>query len=62
MADAVLTEDLYRFEELLDPYEAETLERVRDFLAEEVAPHADEWWGNGEFPHAIIPKFHAGPR
>jgi glutaryl-CoA dehydrogenase len=33
MAEAVLTEDLYRFEELLDPSEAEILGRVRDFLA-----------------------------
>jgi glutaryl-CoA dehydrogenase len=59
MADAVLTEDLYRFEELLDPREAEILERVRDFLAKEVAPHADDWWGRAEFPHALIPKYAA---
>jgi glutaryl-CoA dehydrogenase len=57
MADAVLTEDLYRFEELLDPSEAEVLGRVRDFLAKEVAPHADDWWGRAEFPHEIIPRF-----
>ena len=60
MADAVptvLTEDLYRFEELLDPSEAEILGRVRDFLAKEVAPHADDWWGRAEFPHGIIPRF-----
>ena len=60
MADAVptvLTEDLYRFEELLDPSEAEVLGRVRDFLAKEVAPHADDWWGRAEFPHEIIPQF-----
>ena len=60
MVDAVptvLTEDLYRFEELLDPSEAEVLGRVRDFLAKEVAPHADDWWGRAEFPHGIIPRF-----
>jgi glutaryl-CoA dehydrogenase len=53
----VLTEDLYRFEELLEPREAAVLEDVRGFLAAEVAPHADAWWGRGEFPFELIPRF-----
>ena len=56
-AEAVLPEDLYGFEELLEPHEAKVLERVRRFLAAEVAPHADEWWGRGEFPHEMIPRY-----
>jgi glutaryl-CoA dehydrogenase len=56
-ADHVLPEDLYRFEELLVPREAEVLQRVREFLAKEVAPHADEWWGRAEFPRAMIPRY-----
>jgi alkylation response protein AidB-like acyl-CoA dehydrogenase len=38
---------------LLDP----RTRRVRDFLAKEMAPHADDWWGRAEFPHEIIPRF-----
>ncbi|QMU76783.1 acyl-CoA dehydrogenase [Streptacidiphilus sp. PB12-B1b] len=57
MADAALVEDLYRFEELLSPEEAEVLLRVREFLAREVAPHANEWWGRAEFPHHLVPRY-----
>jgi glutaryl-CoA dehydrogenase len=55
MAEDVPTEDLYRFEEVLAPAEAEVLGRVRDFMRKEVAPHADEWWGRAEFPKELIP-------
>ncbi|RAJ33184.1 glutaryl-CoA dehydrogenase [Kitasatospora sp. SolWspMP-SS2h] len=57
MTDTVLAEDLYRFEDLLAPEEAEVVRRVRDFLEREVAPHADEWWGRAEFPHQLIPRY-----
>ncbi|HEY3867829.1 MAG TPA: acyl-CoA dehydrogenase family protein [Actinocrinis sp.] len=57
MADEVLVEDMYRFEDLLAPEEAEVLLRVRGFLEHEVAPHADEWWGKAAFPHHLIARF-----
>jgi glutaryl-CoA dehydrogenase len=57
MSEGVLAEDLYRFEELLEPAEADVLARVRDFLAKEVAPHADDWWGHAVFPHHLIPHY-----
>ncbi|MFD6415685.1 acyl-CoA dehydrogenase family protein [Streptomyces sp. NPDC060194] len=57
MADGLLEEDLYRFEELLDDDERKTLHRVRDFLRAEVAPYADGWWGRASFPHHLIPRF-----
>ncbi|MER6394878.1 acyl-CoA dehydrogenase family protein [Kitasatospora sp. NPDC001603] len=57
MTDNVLVEDLYRFEDLLVPEEAEVLRRVRDFLRQEVAPHANEWWGRAAFPHHLIPRY-----
>ncbi len=57
MPDDTLTEDLYRFEDLLSPAEGEVLRRLREFLREEVAPHADEWWGRAAFPHHLIPRY-----
>lgn len=53
----VLTEDLYQFERLLTPDEAAVLLRVREFLAREVAPNANDWWGRASFPHELIPKY-----
>lgn len=55
--EQVLTEDLYQFERLLSPDEAAVLLRVREFLAREVAPHANDWWGRASFPHELIPKY-----
>ncbi|MHA6758513.1 acyl-CoA dehydrogenase family protein [Streptacidiphilus sp. PAMC 29251] len=57
MAENVLVEDLYRFQELLSPEESEVLLRVRDFLQREVAPHANDWWGRAEFPHDLVPRY-----
>ncbi|MFC1408962.1 acyl-CoA dehydrogenase family protein [Streptacidiphilus sp. N1-12] len=59
MAEGTLVEDLYRFEDLLPKGEAEILHRVRDFLRQEVAPHADDWWGRAAFPHHLIPRYAA---
>jgi glutaryl-CoA dehydrogenase len=57
MSDGALVEDLYCFEDLLSPEEGEILLRVRSFLQEEVAPHADEWWGKAAFPHHLVPRY-----
>lgn len=43
------------FDEL--PGDLQTLRRrVRDFMEREVAPNADAYWEQAEFPHEIIPK------
>ena len=57
MADDALVEDLYRYEDLLTSDEVEVLLRVRRFLQEEVAPHADEWWGEAAFPRHLVPRY-----
>ncbi|WP_235960692.1 acyl-CoA dehydrogenase family protein [Actinomadura macrotermitis] len=44
-------------QDMLDPGEQETLGRVRDFLAAEVAPIANECWSRAEFPFHLIGKF-----
>ncbi|WP_018656126.1 acyl-CoA dehydrogenase family protein [Actinomadura flavalba] len=49
--------DLYQMQDLLDAPEQEILGRVRDFLAAEVAPIANDCWARAEFPHDLIPKF-----
>jgi glutaryl-CoA dehydrogenase len=57
MTDGTLVEDLYRFEDTLPAQERAVLLSVRAFLQSEVAPHADEWWGQGVFPRHLIPKY-----
>jgi glutaryl-CoA dehydrogenase len=51
--------DLYRFQDLLPPDEAAVVTRVRDFLASEVAPIANDCWERAEFPFQLI-KGYAG--
>ena len=53
----LLTGDFYRFEQLLSGPERETLHRVRDWLAAEVAPIANRCWERAEFPFELIPRF-----
>jgi glutaryl-CoA dehydrogenase len=59
MADegGVLPGDFYGFERLLPGPERETLHRVRDWLAAEVAPIANRCWERAEFPYDLIPRF-----
>lgn len=52
-----LTGDFYRFEDLLDDAERETLGRVRTFLRDEVAPLANRYWSRAEFPAHLIERY-----
>jgi glutaryl-CoA dehydrogenase len=46
--------DLYEMQDLLDAGEREIVGRVRDFLAAEVAPIANDCWARAEFPYHLI--------
>ncbi|WP_380171529.1 acyl-CoA dehydrogenase family protein [Kineococcus sp. DHX-1] len=48
--------DFFHVEDLLDDAERAVLQRIRTFLAEEVAPHADELWEKGESPVHLAPR------
>ncbi|MDP9866471.1 MULTISPECIES: acyl-CoA dehydrogenase family protein [Streptosporangium] len=50
------TGDFYDYSELLEEDEKEIVLRVREFMAREVAPIADEAWTNARFPHHLIPE------
>jgi glutaryl-CoA dehydrogenase len=52
----VLPGDLYGYADLLVPEERAVLARVRAFLAERVAPIAEEYWERAEFPHYLVPE------
>ncbi|GAA1946225.1 acyl-CoA dehydrogenase family protein [Amycolatopsis minnesotensis] len=47
--------DFYGYADLLSDEDKEVLAKVRRFLADEVAPIADEYWERAEFPHHLIP-------
>jgi glutaryl-CoA dehydrogenase len=49
--------DFFRFAELLSGPEREIVARVRDFLAAEVEPIANEYWARAEFPFQLIDGF-----
>ena len=51
--------DYYDVESLLNGRERAKLAELRDFLAAEVAPHAQGWWDREEFPFALVPKLGA---
>ncbi|MER5649428.1 acyl-CoA dehydrogenase family protein [Streptosporangium sp. NPDC002524] len=51
------TGDFYDYSELLEEHEKEIVLRVREFMAREVAPIANEAWTNARFPHQLIPEF-----
>jgi len=53
----LLVGDLYRFQDLLNAEEAAVVERVRAFLAAEVAPIANDYWARAEFPFPLIKGF-----
>jgi glutaryl-CoA dehydrogenase len=53
----LLAGDFYRFEQLLSERERDTLHRVRDWLAVNVAPIANRCWERAEFPFELIPSF-----
>ncbi|WP_422935338.1 acyl-CoA dehydrogenase family protein [Sinomonas sp. P47F7] len=51
--------DYYDVEALLYPRERAKLAELREFLAAEVAPHAQGWWDREEFPFDLVPKLGA---
>ncbi|GAA0820100.1 acyl-CoA dehydrogenase family protein [Streptosporangium amethystogenes subsp. fukuiense] len=51
------TGDFYDYSELLEKHEKEILLRVREFMANKIAPIANEAWTNAHFPHQVIPDF-----
>ncbi|GAA3014599.1 acyl-CoA dehydrogenase family protein [Streptosporangium longisporum] len=53
----MMTGDFYDYSALLDDSEKEIVLRVREFMAREVAPIANEAWTNARFPHQVIPGF-----
>ncbi|WP_250002683.1 acyl-CoA dehydrogenase family protein [Actinoplanes sp. M2I2] len=53
----MLAGDLYAFQDLLSDDEAAVVERVRAFLADEVAPIANDHWQRADFPHHLIKKY-----
>ncbi|MBG0562954.1 acyl-CoA dehydrogenase family protein [Actinoplanes aureus] len=53
----MLAGDLYAFQDLLTAEESDTVQRVRDFLAAEVTPIANEYWTRAEFPTHLIKRF-----
>ncbi|MFF3444088.1 acyl-CoA dehydrogenase family protein [Streptosporangium sp. NPDC002721] len=51
------TGDFYDYSDLLEEHEKEIVLRVREFMAREVAPIANEAWTNARFPHQVVPEF-----
>ena len=51
--------DFFRYADELTDDERPVLARVREFLAQEVAPVAQEHWTRAEFPHHLVPGFAA---
>ncbi len=52
----LLPGDLYAYQDMLTDEEWEVVLRLRAFLADQVAPHADDWWSEARFPHEIVPE------
>lgn len=55
--DDQLAADFYGYEALLSEEEHEILLKARAFLAKEIKPLVNEYWGKGEFPFEYIEKF-----
>ncbi len=49
--------DVYGYVELLDDEEQEILARVRAFAEKRIAPIANRYWADAEFPHELIEGF-----
>ena len=57
--EALPTADFFDYESLLSAAEQRKLQELREFLAAEIAPYAEEWWNKAEFPAHILPKLAA---
>ncbi|MEV6846895.1 acyl-CoA dehydrogenase family protein [Actinoplanes sp. NPDC051411] len=53
----LLVGDLYNFQDLLSPSEAAVVLRVREFLAAEVGPIANDHWARATFPSELIKRY-----
>ncbi|BBH71328.1 glutaryl-CoA dehydrogenase [Actinoplanes sp. OR16] len=53
----MLAGDLYTFQGLLTDDESAIVRRVREFLAAEVTPIANDYWARAEFPTQLIKRF-----
>jgi glutaryl-CoA dehydrogenase len=51
--------DFYAFEDLLSDDQREIIERLREFLRNDVAPLVTDYWARAEFPHQIWEGFAA---
>ncbi len=56
LAGSLPSADFFDFESLLSVQEQRKLQEVREFLAAEVAPYANDWWNKAEFPTHLLPK------
>jgi glutaryl-CoA dehydrogenase len=55
-ADHDVAIDFYRIDDLLEPRERETRDRVRAFCEKEVVPIINDYWERAEFPFELLPK------
>ncbi|HEY0530763.1 MAG TPA: acyl-CoA dehydrogenase family protein [Actinoplanes sp.] len=53
----LLVGDLYDFQDLLSPSETAIVLRVREFLAAEVTPIANDHWARASFPSELIKRY-----
>jgi glutaryl-CoA dehydrogenase len=53
----LLVGDLYHFQDLLTSEEASVVSRVREFLAAEVVPIANDHWARASFPSDLIKRY-----
>ena len=61
MSFSPLDSDFYGFESQLTETEREALAGLRAWLEADVKPLVNDFWDRAEFPHEILPAFHAQP-
>jgi glutaryl-CoA dehydrogenase len=61
MSFTPLVSDFYGFESQLTETEREALAGLRSWLESDVKPLVNDYWDRAEFPHEILPAFHAQP-
>lgn len=61
MSFTPLVSDFYGFESQLTEIEREALAGLRTWLEADVKPLVNDYWDRAEFPHEILPAFHAQP-
>lgn len=54
--DPAFAGDFYDLTDLLPHNDQHLLDRLRTFLAAEVAPIANQYWAREEFPHHLLPR------